>query len=86
MEIKDARAVWGMRSDIGRLIREREPGGGKRSIIRIGNAGENQVSFASVCVDTYRHFGRLGLGAVFGSKFLKAISIIGDNSLPVENF
>lgn len=86
VEIKDARAVWGMRSDIGRLIREREPGQGKRSIIRIGLAGENQVAYASVCVDTYRHFGRLGLGAVFGSKLLKAISIIGDNSLPIENF
>lgn len=86
VEVKDARAVWGMRSDIGRLIREREPGGGKRSIIRIGNAGENQVAYASVCVDTYRHFGRLGLGAVFGSKLLKAISIIGDNDLPIENF
>lgn len=86
VEIKDARAIWGMHSDIGRLIREREPGQGKRSIIRIGSAGENEVAFASVCVDTYRHFGRLGLGAVFGSKFLKAISIIGDNDLPVGNF
>lgn len=86
VEIKDARACWGMKADIGRLIREREPGGGKRSIIRIGVAGENQVSYASVCVDTYRHFGRLGLGAVFGSKFLKAISIIGDNTLPIDNF
>ncbi len=86
VEVKDARASWGMRSDIGRLIREREPGQGKRSIIRIGPGGENQVSFASVCVDTYRHFGRLGLGAVFGSKYLKAISIIGDNSLPIQDF
>lgn len=86
VEIKDARACWGMKADIGRLIREREPGGGKRSIIRIGAAGENQVSYASVCVDTYRHFGRLGLGAVFGSKYLKAISIIGDNTLPIDNF
>lgn len=86
VEIKDARPIWGMKSDIGRLIREREPGGGKRSIIRIGTAGENMVSYASVCVDTYRHFGRLGLGAVFGSKYLKAISIIGDNTLPIQDF
>lgn len=86
VEIKDARACWGMKADIGRLIREREPGGGKRSIIRIGAAGENMVSYASVCVDTYRHFGRLGLGAVFGSKLLKAISIIGDNTLPIQDF
>lgn len=86
VEIKDARACWGMRTDIGRMIREREPGRGKRSIIRIGPAGENLVSYASVCVDTYRHFGRLGLGAVFGSKLLKAISIIGDDTLPIMDF
>ena len=86
VEIKDARATWGMRSDIGRMIREREGGRGKRSIIRIGQAGENLVTFASVCVDTYRHFGRLGLGAVFGSKLLKAVSIIGDDTLPVKDF
>jgi len=87
IEFKDARALWGMSSDeAGRVIREREPGGGKRSILRIGPAGENMVSFASVCVDTYRHFGRLGLGAVFGSKNLKAVTIIGDRSIPVKNF
>ncbi|HYE83014.1 MAG TPA: aldehyde ferredoxin oxidoreductase C-terminal domain-containing protein [Clostridia bacterium] len=87
IEFKDARALWGMSSDeAGRVIREREPGGGKRSILRIGPAGENMVSFASVCVDTYRHFGRLGLGAVFGSKNLKAVTIIGDRSIPIKNF
>lgn len=86
VEIKDARAAWGQQTDIGRLIREREGGRGKRSIIRIGPAGEKGVSYASVCVDTYRHFGRLGLGAVFGSKLLKAISIIGDDTLPIQDF
>lgn len=86
VEIKDARACWGMRTDIGRMIREREGGRGKRSIIRIGQAGENLVSYASVCVDTYRHFGRLGLGALFGSKLIKAVSIIGDDTLPVNDF
>lgn len=87
VEVKDARAFSGMSSDeTGRVIREREPGGGKRSIIRIGPAGENLVKYASVCVDTYRHFGRLGLGAVFGSKNLKALSIIGDRNLPIKNF
>jgi aldehyde:ferredoxin oxidoreductase len=87
VEIKDARALWGMTSEeVGRVIREREPGGGKRSIIRIGPAGENLVRYASVCVDTYRHFGRLGLGAVMGSKNLKAITVVGDRDLPVSNF
>ncbi len=87
VEFKDARAIWGMCNDeAGRVIRERGTGGGKRSIIRIGPAGENLVKYANVCVDTYRHFGRLGLGAVFGSKYLKAISIIGDRNIPIKNF
>lgn len=84
VEFKDASAIWGMNNDdTGRIIREREIGAGKRSIIRIGEAGENLVNFSSVCVDTYRHFGRLGLGAVMGSKNLKAISIIGEGNIPI---
>ncbi len=86
-EIKDARAFWGMTSDaVGQYIRQREAFSGKRSIIRIGPAGENLCRFASVCVDTYRHFGRLGLGAVFGSKNLKALQIAGDRSIPIPDF
>jgi Aldehyde:ferredoxin oxidoreductase len=87
IEFKDARTIWGMcPKETGRIIREIEPGQGKRSIIRIGQAGENLVKFASVNVDTYRHFGRLGLGAVFGSKNLKAISIVGSRDIKIKNF
>ncbi|HPZ52348.1 MAG TPA: aldehyde ferredoxin oxidoreductase C-terminal domain-containing protein [Clostridia bacterium] len=87
VEIKDARAFWGMDSDkVGSYIRNREHGSGKRSIIRIGPAGENLCSYASVCVDTYRHFGRLGLGAVFGSKLMKAMQVTGDLPMPIPNF
>lgn len=87
VRLKDARAMWGLSSeDTGRAVREREAGGGgKRSIIRIGPAGENKVAFASVCVDSYRHFGRLGLGAVLGSKNLKAMTVIGDRSIHIQN-
>lgn len=87
VEFKDARPLWGMNSDeVGRVIRDKEAGSGKRSILRIGPAGENKVSYASVCVDTYRHFGRLGLGAVLGSKHVKAITVIGDRNIPITNF
>ena len=86
VEFKDAAAMWGLESDeVGRIIREREPGAGKRSILRIGPAGENLVRYASVCVDTYRHFGRLGLGAVMGSKHLKAICIYGKGSHEIKD-
>ncbi|MCL1992397.1 MAG: aldehyde:ferredoxin oxidoreductase [Spirochaetes bacterium] len=85
---RDARAVWGGSTgdDVGRILSELEPGSGKRSFIRIGPAGENLVSYACVIVDRYRHFGRLGLGAVLGSKNLKAIAVTGGRSIPVRNF
>ncbi len=35
--------------------------------------------------ETYRHFGRTGLGAVFGSKKLKALVVSGKRSLPVAD-
>jgi aldehyde:ferredoxin oxidoreductase len=90
INIRDARAMWGLGvGEAGRNIRDREHDGGlsvgKRSIIRIGPSGENGVAFAGVCVDTYRHFGRLGLGACMGSKNLKAISIYGNRSIPIRN-
>jgi aldehyde:ferredoxin oxidoreductase len=82
---RDASSLWGMGNSftVGRIIRENEPGAGIRTIMRIGGAGENLVSYACVTAETYRHFGRLGLGAVFGSKKLKAVVVSGKRSLPV---
>lgn len=78
VKIKDARALWGTSTQAcGRVLREIEPGSGIRSIIRIGPAGENLVKYANINVDSFRHFGRLGTGAVMGSKKLKAIVISG---------
>ncbi|MFA7166185.1 MAG: aldehyde ferredoxin oxidoreductase N-terminal domain-containing protein [Desulfoplanes sp.] len=63
----------------GKLLRSmHKDHAGHRSILRIGPAGENQVSYAAINVDTYRHFGRLGSGAVMGSKNLKAVIVSGD--------
>jgi aldehyde:ferredoxin oxidoreductase len=90
VNLRDARALWTLPvGETGRTIRDREHEGGrsigKRSIIRIGPAGENGVAFANVCVDTYRHFGRMGLGACMGSKNLKAILLHGNRSIPILN-
>jgi len=77
--LKRADAVWGLDAEeAGRVLRDLEPGRGHRSIMRIGPAGERLVRYALVNCETYRHFGRLGLGAVFGSKLLKGIYISGD--------
>jgi len=88
VDFKDASTLWGMSSSftVGRVIREKESGAGVRTIMRIGRAGEKLVSYASVMTETYRHFGRLGLGAVFGSKKLKAVVVAGRNTFPVSDF
>jgi len=87
VHFRDASALWGLRSSYtaGSVLRQREKGSGMRTIMRIGRAGERQVSYACVVTETYRHFGRLGLGAVFGSKKLKAIVVSGERSLPVAD-
>jgi len=87
IRFKNAETLWGLPNKVtGRVIRELERGRGYRSIIRIGAAGENLVRYASVNVDSYRHFGRLGLGAVMGSKNLKGMIISGKKSYPIQNF
>ncbi|MCX6675409.1 MAG: aldehyde ferredoxin oxidoreductase family protein [Methanothrix sp.] len=86
VKIKDATSIWGIEAQTtGMILREREAGVGRRSIIRIGPAGENLVRYAGVVVDTYRHFGRLGLGAAFGSKNLKALVISGTETAEIPD-
>jgi aldehyde:ferredoxin oxidoreductase len=81
IDLKDVHFMRGL--DIhatGKLLRRIFPGAGHRSILRIGPAGEALAAMAGVVVDTYRHFGRLGAGAVMGVKNLKGIVIQGDAS------
>ncbi|OEF97869.1 aldehyde ferredoxin oxidoreductase N-terminal domain-containing protein [Desulfuribacillus alkaliarsenatis] len=86
VNFKDASAIWGMGvGEVGTILRKLVPGTGHRSSLRIGQAGERKVAFANVNVDTYRHFGRLGLGAVFGAKNLKAMVVVGNTNEPLTN-
>lgn len=79
IDIQDTHYLWGQDADAtGKMLRRIYPGSGHRSILRIGPAGENRSAMACINVDTYRHFGRLGGGAVMGAKRLKAIVIEGD--------
>ncbi len=68
-----------------RVIRDRIDSIGKRSIIRIGPAGERLSPIACATVDSSRHFGRLGLGGVMGSKNLKALVISGNKYWSIKN-
>jgi aldehyde:ferredoxin oxidoreductase len=81
LEVKDVHYLWGKSVQrTGQILRRMVGGSGHRSILRIGPAGENRSAMACINVDTYRHFGRLGGGAVMGAKNLKAIAIVGDGS------
>lgn len=87
VRFRDAGAIWGVRSaeTVGKILREVTGGAGLRTIMRIGGAGERLVRYASVMVETFRHFGRMGLGAVFGSKKLKAIVVIAGRNYRIPN-
>ncbi len=82
VKFRDASSIWSMEAvTVGRVLREVEPGAGVRTIIRTGTAGGKMVRYACAVTETYRHFGRLGLGAVMGSKKLKALVISADKSV-----
>ncbi|MFO8061034.1 MAG: aldehyde ferredoxin oxidoreductase family protein, partial [Bacillota bacterium] len=49
----------------------------------IGPAGENRVKFACIAHDFGRQAGRCGVGAVMGSKNLKAVAVRGTKSIPL---
>jgi aldehyde:ferredoxin oxidoreductase len=81
LEMRDVHYMQGLDLQItGKMLRRMFPGSGHRSILRIGPAGERGSATACINADTYRHFGRLGAGAVMGAKNLKGIVIRGDGS------
>ena len=81
-EIKDATHLWGKDTGETQKIIKDELVDDKVRIAQIGPAGENLVRFANI-VNELKHFnGRNGLGAVMGSKKLKAIAVRGTK--PIE--
>ncbi len=86
VEIRNANHLWG--KDTVEVWEElkKEIGHKNAGIARIGIAGENLVKYANIMVDHHRAAGRTGIGAVMGSKKLKAIVIHGsDRKVPVAN-
>ncbi len=85
--IKDVSFMKGMDAYVsGKLLRRMSRGGsGHRSILRIGPSGEIGSAMACINADTYRHFGRLGGGAVLGNKNIKGIIIQGDGSFELPD-
>ena len=76
-ELRDAAALWGKTTgEVQQLIRN-ELGDKRVRVAQAGPAGERLVRYACVMSDVNRAAGRTGLGAVMGSKRLKAVAVRG---------
>ena len=81
VEIRNADHLWGKPTvDVEAEIRE-ELGDSNVRVAQCGLAGENLVRYACIMHDVSRAAGRCGLGAVMGSKNLKAVAVRGTTPL-----
>ena len=84
VEIRDASHLWGkVLSETTELIEKETPQRAK--VLSIGPAGEKLSYMAAIMNDIYRAAGRSGVGAVMGSKNLKAISVKGSQKAPIAD-
>lgn len=73
-ELKDASKIWGLTTDK-TMQNLRSELGKHYKITCIGPSGEQMIPLASIINDHFRAVGRTGMGAVMGSKNLKAIAV-----------
>jgi len=83
-EIRDASDLWGKDTYQTDDLLKASHGKPARTL-SIGSAGENLVRFASVTHDKAHSAGRTGMGAVMGSKHLKAVVALGKGKVTVAN-
>lgn len=78
VEVRSAESLWGkVTGDVQDALRQAH--GEKVRVLQCGPAGEKLVRFANVTDDLKHFHGRGGLGAVFGSKNLRAIAVHGSH-------
>ena len=85
VEIKNAQHLWGMKTLECQNVIRKELGDRGIKVAYIGPAGENLVRYACVMNDLDAAAGRTGMGAVMGSKNLKAIACRGHQRLSLAN-
>jgi aldehyde:ferredoxin oxidoreductase len=84
IELRDASDLWGKPTfAVEKQFKDKL--GEEYQVATIGPGGENMVSYACINHDYGRQAGRGGVGAVMGSKKLKAIVLHGTKSIPVAN-
>lgn len=89
VELRSASHLWGKSThkteDLIRSEKENQWIANETSVASIGPAGENLVKIASIINDKHRAAARSGVGAVMGSKNLKAIAIRGTKAVSVAD-
>ncbi len=82
-ELRDAAPLWGLDTyeTHARLEGELAAGKGPLRTMQIGPAGENRVGLANIVNEMGSVAGRCGLGAVMGSKKLKAVAVRGGGKM-----
>ncbi len=84
VEIRNASHLWGLGTrEVDELIKQ-ELGDDEIQTALIGQAGENRVLFACIIFSLFNSASRAGVGAVMGSKNLKAIAARGTGALTVS--
>jgi aldehyde:ferredoxin oxidoreductase len=83
-ELRGADHLWGQNTHqtTDALLTETDT---KAKVACIGPAGEKRVLFASIMNDKHRAAGRSGVGAVMGSKNLKAVVVKGKGRIPISD-
>ncbi|MGD8458093.1 MAG: aldehyde ferredoxin oxidoreductase family protein [Anaerolineales bacterium] len=85
LEILSAEKYWGLDTYEIQSAINAALNAGKVRVAGIGVAGEVQLPFAGIFCDHGRAAGRTGLGAIMGSKNLKAIAVKGSGRIPVHD-
>jgi len=75
VEIRDADDLWGLDAWATQSRLQETLGEARAKILAIGPGGENGVRYACIMTDQGHAAGRTGMGAVMGSKSLKAIAV-----------
>ena len=84
VELRDAQKYWGTGSLDCEAVMKKDLGE-EYEIATIGPAGENKIYYACISHDFGRQAGRCGVGAVMGSKRVKAIAVRGNKDLHVHD-
>ena len=84
VEIRDASNLWGKEIKKSQELIRKDLDNKTAKVAQIGPGGEKQVRYACVINDMNHAAGRCGMGAVMGSKNLKAIAVKGSTNVPVH--